>query len=188
MFDAEDNTDLVDVILKDHRVIEAVFRELERHKGQADGRKELADHIIAVLVRHAVVEEQYMYPIARERLDDGDEVADHAIQAHGEAEAVMKRLEGLGPDSPEFEELLAELIEDIRHHVSEEESDLLPRLRRSLTQGELDNLGAKVLIAKEHAPTRPHPHAPHKPPANMIVDPGLGLIDRIRDSFAHRHV
>jgi hypothetical protein len=40
--------------------------------------------------------------------------------------------------------------------------------------------------AKKTAPTRPHPAAPDKPPANRIMDPGAGLIDRLRDALASR--
>jgi hemerythrin superfamily protein len=184
----EADTDLVDVIIKDHRQFEAVFTELEGPDWRADGRKDLVDHVIAELVRHEVAEEQFVYPVARERLRKGDEIADHEIEEHAEAEAVLKRLEGLEPEHPQFEALVNKMIEDVRHHMDEEERDLLPRLREVCDEEELQDLGYKVLAAKEYAPTRPHPHAPDKPPANLILGPGIGFIDKIRDTLAHRHV
>jgi hemerythrin superfamily protein len=60
------NSDLVSVITKDHREVEEAFKELESGQGSADHRRDLADHVIAELVRHSVAEEQYMYPAARE--------------------------------------------------------------------------------------------------------------------------
>jgi hemerythrin-like domain-containing protein len=188
MAQAEENTDLIEVIIKDHRDVEAAFAELEEHPGQADGRKDLVDHVIAELVRHSVAEEQFMYPAARSRLTDGDEVVDHEIQEHAEAEEVMKRLEGLGPESPDFEPLLKQLMEDIRHHIAEEERDLLPRLQQACDREELQDLGYKVMKAKEFAPTRPHPSAPDTPPGNLILGPGVGFIDKIRDTLSHRDV
>lgn len=45
--------------------------------------------------------------------------------------------------------------------------------------------GDKIRRAKAVAPTRPHPSAPDKPPANKLPAPGAGLVDRVRD-FRHR--
>ncbi|WP_026929577.1 hemerythrin domain-containing protein [Glycomyces tenuis] len=184
----EQDTNLIDVIIRDHREFEAAFVELEQHTGRSDGRKDLADHLIAELVRHSVAEEQFMYPAAREHLADGDSVADHEIEEHAEAEEVMKRLEGLAPEDADFEPLLRELIADIRHHIEDEETDLLPKLRAACSEEELQDLGFKVLKAKEFAPTRPHPHAPDTPPANLVLGPGAGFIDKIRDTLSGREV
>lgn len=184
----EADTDLIDVIVKDHREFEAAFVELESHTGHAFGRKELVDHVIAEIVRHEVAEEQFMYPAARSRLPGGDRIVDHEIEEHAEAEEVMKDLEGLGPEHPHFEQLVKQMIEDVRHHMDEEERTLLPRLREACDEEELQDLGHKVLAAKEFAPTRPHPNAPDEPPGNLILGPGIGFIDKIRDTLRHREV
>ena len=75
------------------------------------------------------------------------------------------------------------LIEDIRHHVEDEESDLLPKLRDACDEADWRELGKKFEQAKKMAPTRPHPSAPDKPPASKILGPGVGLIDRMRDAL-----
>lgn len=177
--------DLIDVIISDHRQVEQIFTELESSP-PPEVRKQLTEHVITELVRHSVAEEQHMYPMARRVLEDGDQIADHEIQEHAEAEQVMKDLEGLDADDPEFQRLLNKLISDIRHHVDDEEKNLLPRLRAACTQEDLRDLGTKVVKAKERAPTRPHPSAPDTPPANKILDPGAGLIDRMRDALSGR--
>lgn len=177
--------DLIDVIISDHRRVEQIFTELE-NSSSPQVRKQLTEHVITELVRHSVAEEQHMYPAARRVLEDGDRLVDHELREHAEAEQVMKDLEGLEGDDPEFQRLLDELIADIRHHIDEEEKDLLPRLRAACTREELRDLGAKVVKAKEWAPTRPHPSAPDTPPANRILAPGAGLIDRMRDALSGR--
>lgn len=182
----ESDTNLVDVIIADHRNVESVFQELETKSLNDSRRKELVDHVITELVRHSVAEEQFMYPAARTSLADGDEIADHEIAEHAEAEKVMKRLEAMGPDDPSFETTLGTLIGDIRHHVKDEEESLLPRMRDNCSPTELAELGHKVLRAKEVAPTRPHPAAPDKPPANLILGPGAGIVDRVRDALSTR--
>lgn len=179
-------TDLIDEIIADHRSFEAAFQELESGDGTPEHRRDLADHVVADLVRHSVAEEQHLYPAAREALSDGDEIVDHEIEEHAEAERVMKELEGVEATDPRFDELIGTLITDVRHHLEEEESDLLPRLREACSPEELRGLGEKVSRAKQMAPTRPHPKAPDTPPANKILAPGAGLVDRIRDALTGR--
>jgi hemerythrin superfamily protein len=183
---SHESTDLVSVITSDHREVEAVFKELESKQGSASHRRDLADHVIAELVRHSVAEEQYMYPAARKALPDGDQVADHELEEHAEAEKVMKDLDGLDPEVPEFDRLLGTLIEDVRHHIREEETDLLPKLQEACSSEDLQDLGERVLRAKAMAPTRPHPAAPDKPPANKLLGPGTALVDRMRDALTDR--
>jgi hemerythrin superfamily protein len=185
---AEHTPDLIDVIMSDHREVEKLFTELESRSGPAERRRQLADHVIAELVRHSVAEEMHMYPAARKALPDGDQLADHEIQEHSEAEEVMKELEGMDATDPRFDELLGKLIADVRHHIEDEEGDLLPRLREACSAEELQELGMKVLRAKKTAPTRPHPSAPDTPPGNLILGPGVGLIDRVRDALSGRDV
>jgi hemerythrin superfamily protein len=184
---AED-TNLIKVITDDHRAVEKIFDELQSRQGSPEHRRALADHVIAELVRHSVAEEQHMYPAAREVLLDGDKVADHEISEHAEAEQIMKNLDGLSAEDPQFDQLLDELIQAIYHHVQEEEKNLLPRLEAACSPERLQELGAQVLKAKKIAPTRPHPAAPDRPPANRILGPGVGLIDRIRDALTGRDV
>ncbi|RCW46241.1 hemerythrin HHE cation binding domain-containing protein [Halopolyspora algeriensis] len=178
---------LVDVIIADHRAVDEVFGQLETGSGSDEHRRQLVEHVITELVRHSVAEEQYLYPAAREKLSDGDHVADREVEEHAEAEQLMKQLEATEEDDPEFDRMTGKLITDIRHHIEEEERDLLPRLSEACTADELDDLGKKVMMAKSSAPTRPHPTAPDTPPANMILDPGAGMIDRLRDALSGRN-
>jgi hemerythrin superfamily protein len=177
---------LLDAIITDHREVEAVFVELESGGGDPQMRRELVDHVIAELVRHSVGEEAFVYPAIRRAL--GDAAADHELTEHAEAEKVMKQLDGLDPGDEKFTTLLRTLINDIRHHVTEEEQEILPKLVAACPADELDTLAEKFQQAKKTAPTRPHPSAPDKPPANRILAPGVGMIDRLRDALSGRHV
>lgn len=177
--------DLVDAIITDHREVEAVFKEIEA-SGDPRTRRELVEHVTAELVRHSVAEEQYLYPVARKVLPGGDELADHEIQEHAEAEEAMKALENTDATDRKFDELVGSLIKDVRHHIQDEENDLLPKLREACGADELRELGEKFERAKKMAPTRPHPSAPDRPPANKILGPGVGLIDRMRDAVTGR--
>ena len=181
-----DQRDLIEVLVHDHREVETMFAELESATADPKRRRRVADAVIAELVRHSVAEEDYLYPTARRALSDGDAVADRELAEHAEAERTMKTLEGLDATDPRFDRTCIALIAEIRQHLLEEESDLFPRLRSTCTAEELRELGRKVELAKKMAPTRPHPSAPDKPPANKLLAPGAGLVDRVRDALSGR--
>ncbi|NJP31123.1 hemerythrin domain-containing protein [Micromonospora thermarum] len=178
--------DVLDVLITDHREVEVLFVELESRQGSPEHRRHLADVVIAELVRHSIAEEMHVYPTARKALPDGDQIAEHEISEHADAERTMKDLESVDPSDPRFDELLTHLTRTIRHHVQEEESDLFPRLRAAVAHEELVELAGKVEAAKKSAPTRPHPAAPDRPPANKLLAPGTGLVDRVRDALSGR--
>ncbi|SHF29220.1 hemerythrin domain-containing protein [Streptoalloteichus hindustanus] len=177
---------LVAELTADHRAVERVFEELESGEGQPRRRRELADHVITLLVRHFVAEEAHLYPAVRGALPDGDAVADRELGEHAEAERTMRQLDGMDPVDPRFDELCRKLMSEVRNHVHEEERELLPRLAARCRQDELDAIAAGVRRARETAPTRPHPSAPDRPPWNRLLAPGAALVDRVRDALAAR--
>ena len=177
---------LVDDIIADHREFQSIFDELESG-GDPHDQPDLVEHVIAGLVHHSVAEEQYLYPVAREVLRDGGDMVDHELKEHAEAEEVMKRIEQCDPSDTKYDDLVRELISDIRHHVGDEENDLLPKLREACRPDQLSELSDKFRRSKKMAPTRPHPSAPDHPPANKILDAGAGLVDRLRDALTGRN-
>lgn len=181
----EQQRDIVEVLTHDHREVEGMFVQLESTTSSGQ-RADLVEQVTIELVRHSVAEEQWLYPTVREKLPDGDDLADHEIAEHSEVEETLKALESLEPESGEYISKVTMLITDVRHHINEEESDLFPKLVAASTIDELRDLGGKVERAKKTAPTRPHPSSPSEPPANKILTPGVGLIDRLRDALTGR--
>ncbi|MFI2433267.1 hemerythrin domain-containing protein [Streptomyces sp. NPDC018693] len=177
---------VIDELVTDHREVEEIFGRIEALPSGDKNRKLHADRATMELVRHSVAEEEYLYPAVREHVAGGDALADKEIDDHSRAERIMKDLERCEADDPEFDRLMGLLMNEIRSHVADEEENLFPRLRASCDAKTLDTLGDKVRQAKKMAPTRPHPSAPDKPPANKMLAPGAGLVDRLRDALTGR--
>ncbi|MER6328579.1 hemerythrin domain-containing protein [Streptomyces sp. NPDC001034] len=177
---------VVQELTTDHREVEQLFGRIEALPPGSPQRRELADEVTIELVRHSVAEEAYLYPAVREHLDGGDALADKEIEDHAQAEQIMKDLEGLPPDDPRFDTLMARLTSEIRSHLADEERDLFPKLEAACAADALTDLGDKVRRAKKTAPTRPHPSAPDAPWANKLLAPGTGLVDRMRDALSGR--
>ena len=180
-------TDVIMFLTEQHREVDDMFAQLEDMDGATDEKvQRLAEQVVTSLVKHSVAEEIYLYPAVRKALPDGDDVADHELHEHDEAEQTMKKLEGLTPEQAEFWPTLHQLIGEIRHHVDEEENNLFPKLRAACSEQELQELGRKVQRAEKFAPTRPHPSAPAEGAALGVLAPGAGLVDRIRDALSGR--
>jgi hemerythrin superfamily protein len=177
---------VVDELMTDHREVEELFGRIEALPPGDKNRKVYADQATIELVRHSVAEEEYLYPAARKHLPDGDALADREIEDHSTAEQIMKDLESCEADDAEFDRLIGQLMSDVRSHIADEEGNLFPRLREACTPEALDELGDKIRQAKKLAPTRPHPSAPNTPPANKLMAPGAGLVDRMRDALSGR--
>ncbi|WP_338899740.1 hemerythrin domain-containing protein [Streptomyces sp. TG1A-60] len=178
--------DVIAELTTDHQEVEEMFGEIEALPSGDPQRKQYADKVTIELVRHSIAEEAYLYPAVREHVPDGDTVADRELEDHAEAERTMKELERCEADDPEFDRLITQLMTEIRRHIQDEEDNLFPRLRESCSADALNSLGEKVRTAKKTAPTRPHPAAPDTPPANRLLAPGMGLVDRMRDALTGR--
>src|SRR5918912_2189320 len=122
--------DVVDILTTDHHeVLDLVGRIPTADPAQ---RRDMADTVIAELMRHAVAEEMYVYPAVRDHRTDGDSKVQHDIQEHQQLEEVMKELEGLDAADPAFLEALGRLDAVLRDHVSDEETEHFPELRAQL--------------------------------------------------------
>jgi hemerythrin superfamily protein len=177
---------VIDELVTDHREVEEIFGRIDALPPGDKDRKTYADQATIELVRHSVAEEAYVYPAVREHVTGGDALADKEIEDHSRAEQIMKDLESCEAGDAEFDRLIGMLMSEIREHVADEEENLFPRLRAACPPDTLNNLGDQVRQAKKMAPTRPHPSAPDKPPANKLLAPGVGLVDRMRDALTGR--
>jgi hemerythrin-like domain-containing protein len=181
---AEEQRDVIEILERDHREVEQMFGELESLRGAATDeaksrRKELAEQVTIELVRHSVAEEVLVYPQVEEKVSA--EEAEHAREEHAEAEETLHRLEKLDADDPAFDVELATLIEEIRHHIEDEEGEMFTHMRQVIEADELRKLGNQVEAFKKVAPTRPHPHVPNEALPRMAAGPAASLFDRMRD-------
>ncbi|MGV9455289.1 hemerythrin domain-containing protein [Streptomyces sp. NPDC003635] len=177
---------VIEELVTDHREVQELFGRIEALPPGHEDRKTYADQVTMELVRHSVAEEAYLYPAVREHLPGGDMLADEEIAEHSEAERIMKDLESHDAGDPEFDRLIGMLMTEVRSHIDDEETNLFPQLRETCSAAVLDDLGDKVRTAKKTAPTRPHPSAPDTPPANKLLAPGVGMVDRLRDALSGR--
>ena len=177
--------DVVDILTADHQEMVELLGQIEGTTNPSE-RRDLADTVIAEVMRHAVAEEMYVYPAIEEHMPGGEKSVEHDKREHQEIVEVMKQIEGVDANEPAFMERVRELHSLLRHHAKEEESRQFPELRAHIPADKLVDMGRKVETAKKLAPTRPHPSAPHSELFHKTIGPGVGMIDRLRDKLSGR--
>jgi hemerythrin superfamily protein len=181
--------DVIEVLEQDHREVEQMFAELESLRGASTDeaqsrRKAVTEQVTIELVRHSVAEEVLVYPQVEKKVSA--EEAEHAREEHAEAEETLSRLEKLDADDPAFDDELATLMAEIRHHIEDEEGQMFAHMRQVIDEDELRKLGGRVEAFKKVAPTHPHPNVPNTPLARTAAGPAASLFDRMRDLATSR--
>jgi hypothetical protein len=178
---------MVDLLADDHDQLDALCRRLRDAVSRTDpAATGVADILVATLARHLSAEEQYLYPCVRAVLPDGGPLADHELAADAAMLSTLKRLHGMAADHPGYPGLVETITQQVGNHARRATAELFPYLRERCSDNELVRLGNRVEIAREAAPTRPHPANPRTPPANKVIDPVIGVVDKLRDLLGHR--
>lgn len=176
---------MLDILAADHDQIIGLCAQLA-DDGDDLPRRQVVDVLVAVLSRHISAEEQYLFPTVRATLTDGDVLADEELTEDVSMLQTLKDLHATSPDDAGFPALVDAVTTQARRHTQRATYDIFPRLREACGAAELIRLGNRVVIAQEAAPTRPHPATPVTPPANKIVDPAVGMVDKVRDVLSGR--
>jgi hemerythrin superfamily protein len=142
--------DAIELIQADHRTVEGLFARFEGLRGtrEHDQMRSVVESIARELRVHADMEEQVFYPSIRTMLAEGDRLADEAVEEHAEVRSVLAEIELMAVDDPGFETKVTTLVGDVRHHVKEEEGEILPRLRQAVGENFLYSLGREMAGAK----------------------------------------
>jgi len=174
--------DAITMLREDHRSVEKLFKSFEKAGDRAlKTKRKIADDVIAQLSVQAAIEEQVFYPAVREKVADMNGLVLESLEEHHIAKWVLSELDGLDPEDERFEAKMTVLIENVRHHVKEEETELFPSVRKALGRKLLTELGDQLAVAKKTAPTHPRPRMPDTPPGNLAGGLVGATVDVARD-------
>ncbi len=150
------STDAIVLLKQDHKEIRRLFREFQQAGEGATARKgKLVDQIIEALTVHTYLENEVMYPRVRELLPDLEEDVLESYEEHHVADLLVVELAAMKPSAERFDAKTTVLIENVTHHIEEEEEEWFPKVREGLGRKALQEIGAELLKAKKKAPKRP---------------------------------
>lgn len=148
--------DAITMLKDDHKVVEKLFKEFEKAGDSAYAKKrKIVDQVIAELTTHAYIEETLFYPTARKAAPETGEHVLESVEEHHVVAWMLSELQDIEPRDERFDAKMAVLMENVRHHVKEEEQEWFPEVRKAMSRGDLKELGAKMEAAKSKAPADP---------------------------------
>jgi hemerythrin superfamily protein len=146
--------DAIALLKEDHRDVEKLFKQFEKASGASE-KQRLVESITTALAQHTEIEERIVYPWAREYIEQEDDLVLEAVEEHRVAKWLLTEIAATAPDDERYDPRVTVLIEVVRHHVKEEESDFFPDLRDVATRAELLDLGDELRDAKRTASKTP---------------------------------
>jgi hemerythrin superfamily protein len=175
--------DAITLLKEDHRGAEGLFKKFEKAGPRAYATKrKIVDAIIRALSIHAGIEEEIFYPAVRHALAEEEDLVLESLEEHHLVKVTLAELEKMDPKSERFDAKVTVLIENVRHHIKEEEREMFPTVRKGVKLASLRQLGAQMLEAKRTVPDRPHPYAPDEPPAISLAATGARFVDGAKDA------
>ena len=149
-------SDAIVLLKKDHQEMRKLFRDFQKAGEDATATKaRLADQIIQALTVHTYIENEVMYPRVRELLPEVEDDVLESYEEHHVADVLVMELAGMKPDAERFVPKMTVLIENVKHHMEEEEQEWFPKVREGLGRKQLQMLGEELEEKKKQAPRSP---------------------------------
>jgi hemerythrin superfamily protein len=164
------STDAIVLLKEDHKEMRKLFREFEQAGENAEKAKgKIVERILEALTVHTYIENECMYPEVRKLMPDLEDDVLESYEEHHVADVLCMELAAMSPDDERFDAKTTVLIENVVHHMDEEEQEWFPKVRAGLGRKQLQELGARMLELKEKAPRKPSQPGALKKAVDAVV-------------------
>jgi hemerythrin superfamily protein len=140
--------DAISILEDDHAKVKKLFKQFEKQSKADDsmGKVKTANLICMELTIHAMAEEEIFYPAARMSIKDEDLLNEAEVE-HDSAKELIAQIQFMETDNPMYDAKVTVLGEYIDHHVTEEEEEMFPKMRKAKV--DLEELGEQLMMRKE---------------------------------------
>ena len=140
----------VEMLKHDHEKVKALFQQYEAAGHRAHRKKQgLAEEVFAELAVHTTLEEELFYPAMKRQTDqDGKDLVVEAVEEHHVVTTLMDELKGLDPTDERYDAKFKVLMENVEHHIEEEEGEMFPEAEEVLGE-RLERIGQQMHQRKE---------------------------------------
>jgi hemerythrin-like domain-containing protein len=150
------STDAIVLLKNDHKEIKKTFNAFKKlGDGATKEKGRLVKQMIELLTVHTYIENEVMYPRVRELLPEVEDDVLESYEEHHVADVLVMELSTMKPTDERFTAKTTVLIENVEHHIDEEEQEWFPQVRAGLSRRALQELGGEMLQAKKKAPKKP---------------------------------
>jgi len=134
----------IELLKEDHKKVKGLFEKVKA-TDEASEQRSLYEKIAEELEVHTHIEEEIFYPYV---IENGDEelsdLTKEGIEEHHEVKVLIREIANLTDESEKLEPKLTVLMENVGHHVQEEEGEMFPMCEEQFDAATLEELGTKL--------------------------------------------
>ncbi|MFF0875798.1 hemerythrin domain-containing protein [Micromonospora aurantiaca (nom. illeg.)] len=150
------STDAIVLLKEDHKEIRRLFKAFqEAEEGPASKRGKIVGQILEALTVHTYLENEVMYPEVRKLVPDVEDDVLESYEEHHVADVLCFELFTMDAGDERFNAKTTVLIENVLHHIEEEEQESFPKVREALGRSPLQEIGQRMLDLRPKAPKTP---------------------------------
>jgi hemerythrin-like domain-containing protein len=143
--------DALTLLKNDHDKVKGIMGELEPTTERAEKtRTELFAKLKAELTVHEIIEEEIFYPTLKQH-PKAKEIVLEGYEEHNVVDTLMGELEALPVTDETWGAKASVMIENIEHHIEEEEGEMFQKARQVFDRQELEELGKAMETRKAEA-------------------------------------
>jgi hemerythrin-like domain-containing protein len=151
--------DALTFLREDHKSVLGMLQVLDgapTHSGaERSGLATMVTNLVITESQHKAVEEEYFWPVVRDALEDGAELADEAIAQQQAGKKLLQRLADGKPGEVDYHHALQEYVIVGREHILFEQDVVWPVFEAAVSREERENIGEKLELARKVARTTP---------------------------------
>lgn len=121
-------TQITGLLRKDHKKVKDLFKKFQKTDNDQE-QQQIVDTALMELEIHAELEEKLIYPALRPRMND-DDLMDEALEEHHIVHGVIGELKKMKAGDDRYEAKVTVLSELVKHHIKEEEEEMLPKAEK----------------------------------------------------------
>lgn len=137
----------LELLKEDHRKVQELFDQVKATENERQ-HKQLYKKIKAELETHMYIEEKVLYPTLKKHEEFKDAVLE-AVEEHLQVKTLFRDIDRLSDGNERFDAKLKVLIDNIEHHVEEEEVELFPKVEDQFSETKLEETGMELEAAKK---------------------------------------
>lgn len=138
----------LELLKKDHDTVEELFEKVKATENE-QAHEQLFEKIKMELLTHTHIEETIFYPAVMKSEELKDMVME-GLEEHKQAKVLIRDIPKLSEGSDKFEAKLKVLMEDVEHHVKEEEDEMFPLVKDAFDKAQLEELGEQLEAEKQN--------------------------------------
>ena len=137
-------THAISILKKDHDTVKELFDRVEKTDAPTEKENIIARAIMELKI-HATIEEEIFYPTVRKEVDT--DLMNEADEEHHVARVLIAELDSKGGGGSHRNAKFTVLAESVRHHIKEEENEMLPKAKDA--DIDFEELGQRMLDRKK---------------------------------------